>query len=194
MISKNREQSMEPRTSLLAAIVSVVLLGCSTPSSRDTPSGASKGAQRSAEEASFSAYFVGKAAPFSSTTDLCIGYLCPVEIKVDAACNVTSVAVLNLGGIGPYPRKIMFVIVDSDVTQPHIFPPPSNNPPSLVVNKSGSDDPAFGTPYIPPPYNVMTVLFHNSASYPRRSHEYGINVKNSNTGVMCPTYDPWVIE
>jgi hypothetical protein len=88
----------------------------------------------------------------------------------------------------------MFVISDSDSSQPHIFPPANNNPPPLVVNKSGSNDPAFGTPLIPQPYNVMWVLFNNSAGSPHVSHEYGINVKNANTGVMCPTYDPWVIE
>lgn len=192
---------METRTLLSAAIVSVVLSGCSTPSGRDSPSGATvekpqgivKAAPRSAGEMSFSAYFLGKAAPFSATTDLCASFACTVEVKVDGNCNITSVPVLNLMGVGPYPRKIYFVIVDQNPAQPHTFPPLGSSPPALVVDKSGSNDPAFGTPHIPAPHNLMVVLFHNSASYPRRSHEYGLNLKNA-AGAMCPTYDPWVIE
>ena len=130
---------MKTRTLLSAAIVSVVLLGCSTPSGRDGQSGTTAG------ETSFSTYFLGKAAPFSATTDLCASFACTVEIKVDGNCNITSVPVLNLMGVGPYPRKIYFVIVDQNPAQPHTFPPLGSSPPALVGDKSGSNDPAFGT-------------------------------------------------
>lgn len=188
---------MEMRTSLLAVIASVVLLGCNTPAGRDSPS-AARGEQpnalgrptpQKAVDTPYSVYFVGKAAPLDATTDNCSGSLCPVEVDVDDNCNVTTTAVLNLMGVPPNPRKILFAIKDN--YQNHIFPPLGSSPPALVVqpDASGNPDPAFGTPLIQG--QLMWVLFYNA--HPRLSHYYSLNVIKTN-GDKCPTYDPWVIE
>src|SRR6266478_4881553 len=102
MISRNGERSMKIRTSLLAVIASVVLLGCTTSPGHDRPSGATgeqpKASQKPAPqrtvETPFSAYFVGKAAPFTSDTEPCPSIACTVEVNVDANCNVSAVTVL----------------------------------------------------------------------------------------------------
>jgi hypothetical protein len=93
--------------------------------------------------------------------------------------------VLNMGGGPPIPRVILWFISDNY----HIFPPIGSDPPALVVNKSGSSDPAFGTPAIQ--LGFMKVTFDNGS--PRLSHQYGLNVTKTD-GTKCDPYDPWVIE
>jgi hypothetical protein len=188
---------MKIRTSLLAVIASVVLLGCTTPPGRDRPSGPTgeqplalgKPAPKMREESQFSQFFLGKPAPFTAGGQICGSPGCTVLVYVDDNCNVTVVyPVLNLGGTLPSPRIISWIIIDN--YRDHVFPPLGSNPPALVIDKSGTNDPAFGIPNIAG--QTMFLKFTNN--YPRLSHEYGLNVKNATTGVMCPTYDPWVIE
>lgn len=188
---------MKIRTSLLAVIASVVLLGCTTPPGRDRPSGPTgeqpralgKPAPQMREESQFSQFFLGKPAPFTAGGQICGSPGCTVLVYVDDNCNVTVVyPVLNLGGTLPSPRIISWIIIDN--YRDHVFPPLGSNPPALVIDKSGTNDPAFGIPNIAG--QTMFLKFTNN--YPRLSHEYGLNVKNATTGVMCPTYDPWVIE
>jgi hypothetical protein len=173
-ISTNGERSMEMRTSLLAVMASFVLLGCNTVPDRDRTSG-TKGEQPET---------LGKLAPYTAHTSLCISRGCLVIVSV-VNCNVEIIdPVLNLGGGPPNPRTVLWLIADNDYT----FSSDSKLP-GLVVNKSGRPDPAFGTPIISG--RSMWVQFMNNR--PRLSHEYGLNIVKSD-GTKCPTYDPWVIE
>jgi hypothetical protein len=169
---------MKIMTSSLVVIFSFVLLGCNTAPAQDRLTSA-KGEQPRP---------FGKLAPYTAGTDPCSTYQCAVTVFVDNYCNVTiSNPVLNLLGALPSPRMIVWVI--SDNNQDHIFPPVGSNPPPLVVNKSGTDDPAFGIPAVSGPF--MRVKFTNN--FPRLSHEYALNIVKTD-GTKCPTFDPWVIE
>lgn len=191
---------MKIRTSLLAVIASVVLLGCTTPPGRDRPSGATgeqplalgKPAPKMREESPFSQFFVGKPAPFTADTDSCSAASCSVQVDVtDVSYNKCTVKIVNpvlsLEAKPPRPRVIVWFISDAN----HVFPPLGSDPPALVTNKTpdGSYDPAFGTPAIV--QGFMKVQFDNY--YPRLSHQYGLNVTKTD-GTKCDPYDPWVIE
>lgn len=178
MISRFGERAMRIVIWSLVVVFSSVLLGCNTAPAQDRSVAAKGEPPRS----------FGKLAPYTAGTDPCQPYQCAVTVFVDDNCNVTVPnPVLNLLGAPPSPRLIVWVISDSK--QDHVFAPVGSNPPPLVVNKSGANDPAFGMPAVTGPY--MMVKFYNN--YPRLSHEYGLNVVKTD-GTKCPTYDPWVIE
>jgi hypothetical protein len=161
---------MQTRTTLLAVIAIVGLLGCSS-----LPSNLRTG--------------TGRPVPMTAGTQDCPRGNCPIDVTFDASyvtaantCGVHTTAVLNLGGLGGgRSRVILWIIRDSNYN----FSTATSRP-ALEVKGSGN---FFGIPTV----NGPVLQVKASVSDPGLSHEYGLNIVKSD-GTPCSTYDPWMIE
>lgn len=123
----------------------------------------------------------GTLAGVSARTQHCMNATCPIEVDVDAYCNVNVADfVVKLGGRPPLTRTLRFRITNPDYE--------FRSSPRAVVGKDTSffDDLALDGPLIA---NVKATIANAG-----RGHEYGLNVVRKSSGVPCPQFDPWIVE
>lgn len=158
---------MRITTSLLAIMLSAVMLGCGSQPTLGT----------------------GRMVPFAAGTQKCFRGNCLVRVTIDpskiTADNTCGVdvpdTVVNLGGPGGGPKRLIVWAIDTDG---YVFSTTSGTP---ALNSKSSTN--FGTPVVRGPW--MSDVF--TVSTQGLSHEYGLNIVKPD-GTACSQYDPWVIE